>query len=297
MINEIAIAAGAAYLAYDYIPAPKERKFHHKLLKKCYGATFPIGFHKWFKFYLSMAKGRHLLVAGETGSGKSVWLKTAILSCMLKKVPFYMVDLKLGAEFGELRPWANGLATDIEETVEMLEMLLGVMETRLKLFASNGANNIERYVKKTGKPINRLVIFFDEYGRTNPDGITDKRDRELRKKAQYLTVLLAQQARATGIHLVISCQYPIKELVSGALKVNLPTRLIFKLGSKTQSQVCLDSDEAANLSGQPGEAIFYHYFKVKVKTYNLTDEILEKYLSQIPIPKRKAPARKPKTIL
>lgn len=306
IIKQAAIAAGMGYLLYDFIPAPKTRKFHHNILKKCYGATMPIGFRKWFRYYLSMGKGHHLLVAGETGSGKSMWLKTAVYTCIKKKIPFYLIDLKLGVEFGEFRPWSHGLAIDTQEAVEMLEMLKGVMEKRYELFAKNGVRDIDKYVKKTGRPLSRLMIFFDEYGRFTHDGIKEaesmgadwKGERARRITGQMLTVLLAQQARAAGIHLIIACQYPIKELISGALKINLTTRLIFKVGSKTQSEVCLDSSEAADLSGEPGEAIYkFRMLKVKVQTYNLTDEKLEEYLSQIPIPKRKAPPRKPKKIL
>ena len=196
----------------------------------------------------------HLLIAGATGSGKSVAMNAIICGLLLNNGPdrvrMLMVDPKR-VEF----PGYNGIphliapvVTEPEEASGALSWLLKEMDDRYKLFAAMGVRNIDGYNEKVS-PEDRLpyiVMFVDELAdmmMTAPETIEAK------------LVRLAQLARATGIHLVIATQRPSVDVVTGLIKANFPARLAFAVSSQIDSKVILDEPGAEKLLGR-GDGLF-----------------------------------------
>ena len=196
----------------------------------------------------------HLLVAGATGSGKSVALNAIICGLLFNNPPsrvkMLMVDPKR-VEF----PGYNGVphllapvVTDPEEASGALSWLLVEMDERYRKFADAGVRNIGGYNKKVrgNKRLPYIIMFVDELAdlmMTSPEIIEAK------------LVRLAQMARATGIHLVIATQRPSVDVVTGLIKANFPARLAFAVSSQIDSRVILDEPGAEKLLGR-GDGIF-----------------------------------------
>ena len=196
----------------------------------------------------------HLLIAGATGSGKSVAMNAIICGLLFSNPPeqvkMLMVDPKR-VEF----PGYNGLphllapvVTDPEEASGALSWLLVEMDKRYDLFSDVGVRNIDGYNEKAPpeQQLPYIVMFVDELAdlmMTSPEVIEAK------------LVRLAQMARATGIHLVIATQRPSVDVVTGLIKANFPARLAFAVSSQIDSRVILDEPGAEKLLGR-GDGIF-----------------------------------------
>jgi len=196
----------------------------------------------------------HLLIAGATGSGKSVAMNAIICGLLFnnppERVKMVMVDPKR-VEF----PGYNGIphllapvVTDPEEASGALSWLLKEMDERYNKFAETGVRNIGGYNEKMPpeQQLPYIVMFVDELAdlmMTSPEVIEAK------------LVRLAQMARATGIHLVIATQRPSVDVVTGLIKANFPARLAFAVSSQIDSRVILDEPGAEKLLGR-GDGIF-----------------------------------------
>lgn len=192
-----------------------------------------------------LSKMPHLLVAGTTGSGKSVGLNSFILSLINKKKPdelkLVLVDPKR-IEFSMynnqkylLRP----VITDMNSASACLSQLVGEMNERYTLFEKEMVRNIGEYHKKGGK-MPYIVCVIDEFA----DLIMF--DKSVEKVVQ----MLAQKSRAAGIHLIIATQRPSVDVITGTVKANLPTRLSYKVSSPTDSMTILNTDGAEDLLGK-----------------------------------------------
>ncbi len=196
----------------------------------------------------------HLLIAGATGSGKSVAMNAIICGLLFhngpERVQMIMVDPKR-VEF----PGYNGIphliapvVTDPEQASGALSWLLREMDERYQKFEQLGVRNIDGYNAKApaGRQLPYIVMFVDELAdlmMVSPETIEAK------------LVRLAQMARATGIHLVVATQRPSVDVVTGLIKANFPARLAFAVSSQVDSRVILDEPGAEKLLGR-GDAIF-----------------------------------------
>jgi S-DNA-T family DNA segregation ATPase FtsK/SpoIIIE len=198
----------------------------------------------------------HLLVAGATGSGKSVCVNAIIACLMLNNTPdtlrFIMVDPKRVELTGY-----NGIphllapvVTEIERVVGVLQWVTREMDSRYQKFADLGARNIIDYNKRAEaqelKQLPYLVLVIDELAdmmMVAPD------------QTERLITRMAQLARATGIHLVISTQRPSVDVVTGLIKANFPARISFAVASGTDSRVIIDQPGAERLLGR-GDMLF-----------------------------------------
>lgn len=198
-----------------------------------------------------LSKMPHLLVAGTTGSGKSVGLNSFILSLIHKKSPqelkLVLIDPKK-IEFSiynnqqyMLRP----VITDMNIASNCLHQLVEEMNNRYNMFEQQTARNISEYNAKVNKKIPYIVCVIDEFA----DLIMF--DKSVEKQAQ----LLAQKSRAAGIHLIIATQRPSVDVITGSLKANLPTRLSYKVASPADSMTILNTNGAENLLGK-GDSLF-----------------------------------------
>jgi S-DNA-T family DNA segregation ATPase FtsK/SpoIIIE len=195
-----------------------------------------------------LAKMPHLLIAGATGSGKTVCLN-AIIACLLihntpEDVQFIMVDPKRVemVSFNTIPHLVAPVVVDAEKAVDVLRWLLGEMDRRYNLLARSSARNIEDFNKKSpAEPIPYLVLVIDELADLMMTAYEEV-ERSLCR--------LAQLARATGIHLVVATQRPSVDVVTGLIKANFPTRISFAVTSQVDSRTILDFGGAEKLLGK-----------------------------------------------
>lgn len=195
----------------------------------------------------------HVLVAGSTGSGKSVCINTIITTLLFRNSPqelrFIMVDPKRVelTGYNGIPHLLTPVIVDTERVIAALLWATKEMDKRYKMFAEVGARNIEDFNEASGfTAMEYIVIVIDELADimlTSPSKVED------------LIVRLAQMARATGIHLVIATQRPSVNVITGLIKANIPTRIAFNVASMIDSRVIIDSPGAEKLIGK-GDMLF-----------------------------------------
>ena len=216
----------------------------------------------------------HLLIAGSTGSGKSVMLNTLIMSILYKSAPdevrMIMVDpkrLEMGLYEG-IPHLLTPVITDPKKATNALRNAVGEMERRLKLLASQGVRNIDQFNKKVRQLQNEPRHLFEE-------GATEEVDEDLRPLPFILIIIdeladlmmleragveesvtrLAQMARAVGMHLVLATQRPSVDVITGLIKANFPARMSFRVATRVDSRTVLDVMGAEHLLGR-GDMLF-----------------------------------------
>lgn len=204
-----------------------------------------------------LAKMPHLLIAGATGSGKSVCVN-AIISCLLlhatpAEVRLILVDPKRVelTTYNEVPHLLRPVVVDVDKVVGVLKWVVHEMEERYKQFEARGVRNIEGFNKlATGRsdlqPLPFIVVIIDELAdlmMLAPD------------ETERLLCRLAQLARATGIHLVVATQRPSVDVITGLIKANFPTRISFAVTSQIDSRTILDTVGAEKLLGR-GDMLF-----------------------------------------
>lgn len=193
----------------------------------------------------------HLLIAGTTGSGKTVCVNCLILSTLFKASPaevkFLMVDPKMVelATFNGLPHLLCPVVTDAKKASAALTWVVNEMEERYQLLAKLGVRNIEAYNKKQEK-IPYIVVIIDELA----DLMSVARDQ-----IENAITRLAQLSRAVGIHLILATQRPSVDVITGVIKANFPARISFKVASKVDSRTVLDMNGADKLLGR-GDMLF-----------------------------------------
>ena len=217
-----------------------------------------------------LAKMPHVLVAGTTGSGKSVAINAMILSLVYKATPdqvrLILVDPKMleMAAYEGIPHLLAPVVTDMKLASTALNWCVGEMDKRYKLMSTLGVRNIANFnnkvheAEKAGKPL------------TNPFSITPEDPERLStlpyivvvideladlmmvtgKKVEELIARLAQKARAAGIHLILATQRPSVDVITGLIKANIPTRIAFQVSSRIDSRTILDQQGAESLLGQ-----------------------------------------------
>ena len=221
------------------------------------------------KKVIDLTKMPHLLVAGQTGSGKSVFLNTACLSIITKKsskdCKLALIDPKR-VEFslydGIEHLWSP-IATKVDEIELLLSKLIDEMENRYELLKNKRVKNLESYNRETTEKLPYIVVVIDELA-----DLMLISDKTIEDKI----VRLAQLARAVGIHMILATQKPVVEIMTGLIKANMPARISFKVMSKIDSRVILDEPGAEDLQGK-GEAIFkYNNTTEKLQAIFISEE-------------------------
>jgi DNA segregation ATPase FtsK/SpoIIIE, S-DNA-T family len=201
-----------------------------------------------------LTKMPHLLVAGATGSGKTVCLNTIICCLLLNNTPnevrFILIDPKRVelTQYNSIPHLATPVIVDTDKALNALRWLCQEMEQRYKKMASTGARNIEGYNKdkRGADKLPYLVLIIDELADLMMAGYDEVETNLCR---------LAQLARATGIHLVVATQRPSVDVVTGLIKANFPTRISFAVTSAVDSRTILDGAGAEKLLGR-GDMLF-----------------------------------------
>lgn len=201
-----------------------------------------------------ISKMPHLLVAGATGSGKSVCINTLILSILFSAKPENVKLLLIDPKVVELNQY-NGIphllipvVTDPKKATSALNWAVQEMTRRYQLFAENGVKDIGSYNdKQLPERLPFIVIIIDELADLMMVAANDVEDAICR---------LAQMARAAGLHLILATQRPSVDIITGVIKANIPSRIAFSVASQTDSRTILDMGGAEKLLGK-GDMLFY----------------------------------------
>ncbi len=207
-------------------------------------------------FVTDLKKLPHLLIAGTTGSGKSVGINAMILSLLYRNDPdslkLMLIDPKMleFSIYNDIPHLITPVITDAAKAIAALANMVGEMERRYKLMAESRTKNIDNYNEKAKKkgidPMPFIVVIIDELADLMMNGGKD---------VEYSIARLAQMARAAGIHLIVATQRPSVDVVTGLIKANLPSRLSYRVGQRIDSKVILDALGADTLLGK-GDALF-----------------------------------------
>lgn len=224
----------------------------------------------------NLAKMPHLLVAGTTGSGKSVGVNAMLLSMLLKAGPedvrFIMVDPKMLelSIYDGIPHLLAPVVTDMKEAANALRWCVAEMERRYRLLATLGVRNLAGYNRKVKDAAEAGEPLLDPFWKPDEYLANDEQERpELEhlpfivvvidefadmmmivgKKVEELIARIAQKARAAGIHLILATQRPSVDVITGLIKANIPTRMSFQVSSKIDSRTVLDQGGAEQLLG------------------------------------------------
>ena len=210
-----------------------------------------------------LARMPHLLIAGQTGSGKSVCINTIIASLLLTRSPHDVQMIMIDPKMVELQMYSDvphqmcPVVSDMKQATRVLEWAVEKMEGRYDLFKNANVRNIKTYnalgekglrermgddfnEERTPRYVPYIVIIIDEMADLMMVS---------KKEAEQTITRLAQKSRAVGIHVVVATQRPSTDVITGVLKANLPTRIAFTVASKIDSRVILDTQGAEKLLG------------------------------------------------
>lgn len=195
-----------------------------------------------------ISKMPHVLIAGQTGSGKSVCINTFLMSILFRAAPTEVKLILVDPKRVELTRY-NGIPhllspviVEPDKVLSALRWIMAEMDRRYKLFAQAGARNIETYNEMSGfQALPYIVLFIDELADImlfSPVEVEDSITR------------IAQMSRATGIHMVLATQRPSVDVITGLIKANVPSRIAFAVASQVDSRVILDTQGAEKLLGK-----------------------------------------------
>ncbi len=193
----------------------------------------------------------HLLIAGATGSGKSVCMNTFLTALLYQNAPHELKFILIDHKRVELMPYdgiphlLTPVITEAEKALQALRWAVAEMGRRLHRFSEQGARNLAEYNEKQTeeeKMLPRIVVVIDE--------LADLMMRQFRKDTETMIARISQMARAVGMHLIIATQRPSVDVITGLIKANIPTRIAFRVVSSVDSRTILDSIGAEDLLGQ-----------------------------------------------
>ncbi len=217
--------------------------------------TLPVGLGKDISgraVFFDLAEMPHLLVAGTTGSGKSVMLNGLLTSLLLttdpRQVKMVLIDPKRVelSPFGRVPHLITPVVTDVKKAANALQWAVAEMERRYEVLERMGSRSLEGYNVRSETPMPYVVIVIDE--------LADLM-MQAGAKVEDAIVRLAQKARAVGIHLVVATQRPSVDVITGMIKANVPSRVAFAVSSQVDSRVIMDAGGAEVLLGM-GDMLF-----------------------------------------
>ena len=227
-----------------------------------------------------LAKMPHLLIAGATGSGKSVCVNTIITSLLYKSSPeevkLLLIDPKVVelAHYNGIPHLLSPVVTDPKKASNALNWAVNEMNKRYQLFAENGVKDIAGYNRKCENKMHNIVIIIDELADLMMACGNEVEDYICR---------LAQMARAAGMHLIIATQRPSVDVITGIIKANIPSRIAFAVSSQTDSRTILDMGGAEKLLGK-GDMLYYPLGAakpVRIQGAFISEEESEKVIDEI----------------
>jgi S-DNA-T family DNA segregation ATPase FtsK/SpoIIIE len=217
--------------------------------------TLPVGLGKDISgraVFFDLAEMPHLLVAGTTGSGKSVMLNGLLTSLLLttdpRQVKMVLIDPKRVelSPFGRIPHLITPVVTDVKKAANALQWAVAEMERRYEVLERMGSRSLDGYNLRSETPMPYVVIVIDE--------LADLM-MQAGAKVEDAIVRIAQKARAVGIHLVVATQRPSVDVITGMIKANVPSRIAFAVSSQVDSRVIMDAGGAEVLLGM-GDMLF-----------------------------------------
>lgn len=196
----------------------------------------------------------HLLVAGATGSGKSMFINSLLLSLLYKRTPEDIQMILIDPKKVELSNYSNSnhlylpVIHDTDDAIDALTIALEEMKARYQTLNEKGYRNITEYNQNEPRKMPLLVIVIDELAE-----LMMTRDRK--QETEELICRLAQMARAVGIHLIVATQRPSVDVITGLIKANIPSRVAFAVSSGVDSRTIIDTQDAKDLLGA-GDMIY-----------------------------------------
>jgi len=205
------------------------------------------------KFIMDIADAPHVLVAGSTGSGKSVFLRSVITQLIGREgVDIYLFDPKM-VELAEFQSDVRVYNSNPEQIKAYLDYLVNKMTERYVIMKEKNAKDVDEYNKKNpGNKMSRIVVVLDEFADLRASLDNPKKDLDL------FVQRLGQLARAAGIHLVFATQRPSVDVISGVIKANFPTKIAFKTAKAVDSKIILDETGAEALLGKGDMLVYYN---------------------------------------
>lgn len=198
----------------------------------------------------------HVLVAGETGSGKSVILRAILWQMINQGSRVYMIDFKGGVEFGRQYEQFGEVITERDRALEVLDMLVQENEKRLKLFRDMEVKNLREYNRKTKDKLCRIGVFSDEVAEMLDKTGVSKENKAVYEAIEGKLSTLARLSRATGINLFLGIQRPDAKILTGQIKNNVPVRISGRFADRAASEIVLGNSDAVELPDIKGRFLY-----------------------------------------
>ncbi len=233
-----------------------------------------------------LAEMPHLLIAGATGSGKSVCMNTFLLSLLYQNAPHELKFILIDPKRVELSLYSGiphlltPVITESEKALKALRWAVAEMGRRLAKFSEAGARNLQEYNEKQSDDHNhlpRIVVVVDE--------LADLMMRQFRRDTELMVTRIAQIARATGIHLIIATQRPSVDVITGIIKANIPSRIAFRTVSSIDSRTIIDQIGSEDLLGK-GDMLYtmaHTPMPVRVQGVLVNSKEVERVINQVKI--------------
>lgn len=231
---------------------PKSTAWDNKNLKK---DRIILGDSETGVFTILIEELRHILVAGETGSGKSVLLRLMAWQAICNGVTVIPIDFKGGLEFGNAFRRFCPVVTKHEEALALFEMLIQEDESRKELFFRENVKDLKSYNKKTGNNLSRIIVITDEYAEMMDITGLLREEKELIEKLRGRLQSLARVGRSVGLHLILGSQRIDSTVISGQIKTNATLRISGPLGDRHASEIVVGNKAAFLLPNVKGRFV------------------------------------------
>lgn len=198
----------------------------------------------------------HFLVAGATGSGKSVTIRSIVWQFLVRGHKGFFVDFKGGLEYSDGYKRYGETIIDRPKLLEVLKTLVKENELRQKALLEVGAKNINQYNKKSSKKMYRVLLVIDELAEVIDPNSVPKEEKEIADEISGILSSFGRVARATGIHMIFGIQRPDANVVNGQIRSNVTGRICGRVPSGKASEIVLDDPSAASLPKVKGRMIY-----------------------------------------
>ena len=226
-------------------------------LKVCFGKDLNNN-----DYIVNLCSTPHLLIAGTTGSGKSMFINNLLINLITNYKKDYLQLSLIDPKKVELNIYKNveqvqKIANNLNDAKKILQDALIEIDKRYKLLENSNTRNIINYNKKSGNKLPYRIIVIDELADIILQDKKNKNIQEIKSEMslENLIVRIAQIGRACGVHLIVATQRPSSDVITGLIKANIPSRVAFSVSSKIDSRIVLDSKGAEKLTGK-GDLLF-----------------------------------------
>lgn len=222
------------------------------------------------KVEVDLSNTPHMLIAGSSGSGKSVLGKLLLMQCALKKYDVYIADFKGGVDFNKSWKRHAHIVTEPEDLLTILNYIIEELHRRKRLFADLDCSNIDEYNKRFGEHIHRIVFGCDEVAELLDKTGLDKKEKNTIALYEASIATIARLGRAFGIHLILATQRPDANIISGQIKNNIDFRACGR-ADNILSQIILDKGDANDLISKSARGRFLTNSDVLFQAYYFDD--------------------------